>query len=183
MNFGSVLNVVKGIGLGLVKEVPGGDLLLSVVNELLPEDKKLSDKATGVQVSKAFSSLSPEQQSSILSKKIDLQIKQEEGWTHRHTTMAKNDGQSTRPKIALIYAYVTAFCLVGFVFILFYITNKYGVAGLKEAADLWPLFGTVLAIPSTVIRLYFGDLVKEQHARSSHKPENPFSSIIKSLKG
>jgi len=40
-----------------------------------------------------------------MEKRIDLQIAREEGWTDRYKAMTAADGQSTRPRIALMMAW------------------------------------------------------------------------------
>jgi len=70
-------------------------------------------------------------------------------------------GQSTRPKIALMMAWMLAIPYMGIgVAITYVIMNE--PTSLK---DLWPVLLAYLTVPMTLLRMYFGDLRKE-HAQN-----------------
>ena len=72
----NIWNIVKGVGAGVISSVPGGSLVLSAVNALLPNDKQLPNTATGEQLGNAVSNLPPDKQAEILSKEFDVDITQ-----------------------------------------------------------------------------------------------------------
>ena len=74
---------------------------------------------------------------------------------------ADASGHSTRPKIALMMAWilVVPYTMIG-VGIAYVIFNNPALV-----KDLWPVLAAYLGIPMTVLKMYFGDLRKE-HAQS-----------------
>ena len=183
MNFGKFLNIAKSLGAGLVSSHPIGAAAIAALNLVLPSDEKIPEQATGQQFDEAFNSLPPEAQASLAEKKIDLEIAQEEGWTERYVAMCKGDGQSTRPKIALLMAYAVLLVDGLFAGAAFYALVDGDAVTMTALKDLQWLIVALNAIPASVLNKYFGELRKEQNARLSHKPEGAFSSIIKAFKG
>jgi len=166
MNLGSILNTLKGPLAAVASTlIPGGPAILAAVNAFLPSDQKLPETATGADVAAAVAALPPDQRASLLEKRIDLQIAQEEGWTDRYKAMTKADGQSTRPRIALMMAYVTCFIILLFSSAIAVQIFTEGLGSLAEAAGAWTVFGTLLGIPSGVLAKYFGELRREQGQR------------------
>lgn len=138
---------------------PAVGAAIAVVNNFLPDDKKLPETATGKDVGDAVAKLPPEQQSSLLEKEIDLEIKLDEGWTERYKAMCSADGQETRAKIVMGMAQV----LVAEILI-FTGTIAYDPSILENTAA-WTVFGVLTATPTTVILNYFGNLRKEHAQR------------------
>jgi hypothetical protein len=178
--FGAVL---KALGPGLASLVPGGPIVMAGLNLLLPEDNQLSDEATGIQVQKAFQSLPPEIQANLETSKIELEKTKEEEFSKRYIAQAKADGQSTRPYVAKLFAQVSALIAVGFIVIIGLLFFHKGVEGIREAVNVWPVVLALLSPFMAVIRLSFGDLVKEQHARSGVQHKGMLESIFSSWKG
>lgn len=140
---------------------PALGAVIGAVNAVLPNDKKLPMSATGGQVIDVIETLPQEQRVSLLEREIDLQIAQEEGWSMRFEAMARADGQSTRPRIALMLAQVLVFEICAFTVWAFVYPAQMG-----EPA-LWYAFGTLTGVPATVLVNYFGTLRKEQRARAA----------------
>ena len=132
-------DILKTVGVGLLSSNPVGASILGAVNMFLPDEKKLPKGSTGAQVNEAVESLLPAQKASLMEKEIDLEIEQEKGWTRRYEAMAKADGQSTRPKIALMMAKVFCGVLLGFMIIIAYAVVKEGFEVLNSPY-VWQVF-------------------------------------------
>jgi len=71
----NILKILGKVGSAVVSTmVPGGGAIINMVNEFLPDDKKLPENATGAQAQEAISTLPPVQQAEILAKKYDVEI-------------------------------------------------------------------------------------------------------------
>ena len=109
--------ILRNVGGAIISEVvPGGGILVDLVNRALPKDKQLPNTATGVEAQDAIDSLPDEARADILGRQIDLKVEtiQQQGLTAR--AMLETEAvspQSTRPKIAM-----GAFRLVSFVTIM-----------------------------------------------------------------
>jgi len=156
---------------------PGIAAAIKAVNLLLPDDKKLPETATGADVKSAIESLPPEQQATIYEKEIDLSIKQEEGWTDRYKAMCAADGQTTRPKIALMMAQVLCFEIMAFTVWCFWFPEQ------MANPVLWTVFASLTATPAALLAKYFGELRKEQANRLSVQQPSVFSALAKLVKG
>jgi hypothetical protein len=103
-----------------------------------------------------------------LTNKVEIQrlatqtvIAKEEGWTERYKAMVQADGQSTRPKIALMMAWalLIPYTLIG-------AAMAYAVmAELVPLESLWPTLLAYLSVPMAILNKYFGELRKEQGNR------------------
>jgi len=109
-------DIIKTVGTGVISTmVPGGPFLVGVINEMLPDDKKLPNDATGNQVVHALDGLPPADRTRIMEKEFDVDITTIK---ESHSTVrvmleadAKNP-QSTRPYIAKHSFHVVAFTIV-----------------------------------------------------------------------
>ncbi len=161
---------IKKIGGAAVSTfIPGGGAILGLVNEFLPDNKKLGGDATGTDVEAAIKSLPPEQQADLLSKKLDVEIAEIEGHTNVVQTLAEVDkaGASTRPRIAIIMAWVVAGTISIFVLVwaIAILGNKSET--LKQLAAAWPMMLSILTPPVALLRGYFGMRTKEKQSRYS----------------
>ena len=159
MKFSEVFNAIKPFASVAASFIPGGPAVVGLLNAVLPDDKKLPETATGQQIMDAHSSLTPNQQSSLSEKKIDLEIAQEEGWTDRYKAMTAADGHSTRPAIALMMARVLSFETLAFTVWCFVYPEQ------MRNPILWSVFGSLTLIPGGLLGKYFGELRKEQANR------------------
>ncbi len=157
-------DIFKTIGVGLLSSNPVGASILGAVNMFLPDDKKLPEGTTGAEVKNAVSQLPPEQQASLMEKEVDLEIAQEEGFTERYVAMTKADGQSTRPRIALMMAQILSFQILAFTVVIAYAVSNEGMSSINHPY-LWTVFGTLTAVPAGILGKYFGELRKEQSNR------------------
>tara|TARA_R110000850_G_scaffold203875_2_gene330205 strand:- start:640 stop:1200 length:561 start_codon:yes stop_codon:yes gene_type:complete len=166
MNLGDIL---KTVGSGLIQTLlPGtGSLIVAGINEFLPGDKQLPGNATGEQAQSAIDKLSPELQASVLEKEYDVKIEEIRGFTERFVAMATVDatGNTTRPFIALLMAWVVAFAIVGLVIMLGIAINEKDSDTVRAIGDNWPLVAALLGIPSGLLNSYFGKRTKEKQQK------------------
>ena len=181
--------VSKAGKVALSSLIPGGGLIVDVINEFMPEDKKLPKDATGEQARTAIESLPPEQAAQIFSKELDVEIAEIQEFTKVMTVLADADktGASTRPEIALMMAKTTCFAVITSVSIWAYsvIMNQISMMGFLK--DSWPLLLSILGVPAALLRAYFGMRSKEKKARydmAAHvEPQgNALSQIIRMFK-
>jgi len=173
-------DIIKTVGSGIISTaVPGGSLILGAVNAILPKDKQLPEAATGDQVSSAIGALPPKQQTAILNKQFDVEIKK----LDTLQVMLKADAQSkhsTRPKIAYQSFQVIAFCTIAPIAALCYAV----VRGDVNINDSWPLVIAITAPLVTVLHAYFGVLTQESkdrlNAAQGHKV-NPIVGLVSKL--
>ncbi len=179
MNFGEIFDSIKGPLIGVAAAlIPGGPAVLAAVNAFLPDEKKLPSTATGNDIFSAVESLSPDQRSSLMEKKIDLEIAKEEGMTDRYKAMASSDGQECRAKIvnkamnALVILTGIFVAAIGWVYV------NHG-AQKAFSAEMAAVFITVTGTFAFVVRAYFGDLRTEatsRHQTVDTKPA-PMSAV------
>jgi hypothetical protein len=186
MNLLSILGKVGGSILADV--IPGGNAIISFVNEFLPTDSKLTTKATGAQIQNAASLLPEKQRTALLSKKFDVEIIEIKEHTKVIAALGEVDktGNSTRPFIALLMAWVVSFAIVGLVVMLGVAINEKDTATVKAIGDNWPLVAALLGIPSGLLNSYFGKRTKEKQqkyqALTDTAPTSTLSGIVNLLR-
>lgn len=179
-----LLDILGKVGGAVVKTmVPGGGLIVDVVNEFLPDDKKLPADATGSDMQAAVDSLPPDQRAQLLGREFDVQIEQ------HHTLQAmlqaeQSSTHTTRPRIAL-----GAFHLVAFVSIVAISLWGYAIAAgdenmVEKVTDGWPFVAAVVGPFVTLLWAYFGVLKQEQRNRlnaANGSTSGTLSSIISNI--
>ena len=105
----------------------------------------------------------------------------EENWTERYVAMVKADSQSTRPKIALIMAWLVVIESIVFISFLSYSVYTSGISSLNQPY-LWTVFGVLTGIPSGILGKYFGELRREQANRLGIQNTNPVLSWLQKFK-
>jgi len=139
---------------------PGIGAAIGLVNNFLPDDKKIPESSTGAEVQAAIATLTPGQQSSIMEREIDLKISQEEGWTERYKAMCQSDGQETRVRAVLDREARRAPTVP--------IHRKPSTGrNLSENSSIWMVFGILVSTPTTLLMNYFGNLRNEQANRQT----------------
>jgi hypothetical protein len=181
--------ILKAVGTGLIKDIiPGAGLVLDTINAVLPDDKKLSEDASGIDATKAINSLPPEEQTKILSKKCDVEIVKEQEWTKVIQALSEADtaGASTRPFIALLMAWIV-FVSIGMLDIaIVYAIVKSDTKMIDSVAKAWPLISALLGIPSLVLQYYFGKRTEEKKTRANAAlglPVQPAAGLLTAVKG
>lgn len=163
-------DILKKAGSAIIRSVvPGGGLIVDLVNGFLPQAKKLPADATGEQLDQAVKTLTPGQQSQLYMKEIDVELAEISSWTQVQGSLAEADkaGASTRPKIALIMAYIIGFVVLAFSAMWIVAIFRDQIEMIKRLADSWPLMLTIIATPTALLRAYFGMRSKEKKERYS----------------
>lgn len=118
-------------------------------------------------------------------KEVDLQRmaeKTERTYIDRQAAVyeaqAKSDGQSTRPKIAYLMAWMLT---IPYVLIGVALTVNIYKSGF-EVKEYWPVLLAYLGVPLEILRKYFGELRKEQGQRLGIDP-SPLSKIMTKVTG
>jgi hypothetical protein len=177
MKFSDILDFLKPAASIAASLIPGGSAVVEAVNLLLPDDKKLPENATGGQVVAAYEGLTPEQQSSLREKEIDLEIRKVEVDSDNYIAMCEADGQTTRPKIAW------AMCQVLCAEILLFTVWCFVHPEEMDSTALWSIFAALTATPTAVLIRYFGVLVKEQGNRLGVQKPSLLGNLFGKLAG
>lgn len=178
MNLGDIFKKVGGAILRDV--VPGGGLILDVVNEFLPEDEKLKANATGTEIQNAIASLPPEQQAQIIAKEFDVQIEEVRSWATIQGSLAEADakGASTRPSIAMMMAWVVTLAALIVIASWAVAIHTDDSETVKALSDSWPFILSVLGTPAALLRAYFGMRTEEKKARYNMANGHPTMGIL-----
>ena len=182
-------DILKKVGSTIIRNVvPGGSLIVDVVNGFLPKEKQLPKDATGDQIDQAVKGLTPEQQSQIYMKEIDVELAEISSWTQVQGSLAEADkaGASTRPKIALMMAYIVGFVVLTFSSMWIVAIFRDQIEMIKKLADSWPLMLTIIATPTALLRAYFGMRSKDKRERYKaavgQAPSNFLTDVIKTIR-
>jgi len=180
-------DILKTVGSGLIKTlVPGGGMLLDVVNGFLPDDKKLPNTATGQDAQNAINTLPPEQKAIVLDKQFDVEIEEIRGFTDRFKAMADVDatGNTTRPQIAMMMAQVICFSVIIVISIFSYAVSVGKHEMITEIVDGWPFLLAILGTPTALLRSYFALRTKEkQHKYEATTGVKPQAGLLSAIIG
>jgi len=168
MDLKSILDFGAKVGkIALKNVVPGAGIVIDAVNELLPDDKKLPATATGGDLQSAVNSLPAQQRGQLMAKEFDVQIAEIEGFTNIVTALAGADaaGASTRPKIALMMAWLLTFAVSIFIGVWAISIGFDKTQTLDKLNASWPMVLSVLGPIIALLRAYFGLRTKEKQTR------------------
>jgi hypothetical protein len=176
----------KTAGAVFTEVVPGGGVMLSAINAMLPNDKQIPIAATNAQVDAAIATLPAPQRAQVLSAEINLEetrIKEASDTTRTMLTYDAKNPQSTRPYIAKHSFHVLAVCALSAAATLGYgvFKNEYWI--VKGLADSWPFIATVIAPLVYVLKAYFGAIQTEQKQRFNAANGHPIEGAMSSLVG
>ena len=149
-------DILKTVGSGLIANlVPGGGAIISLVNELLPDDKKLPQAATGDQLKNSIATLPPEQQASGLNKEFEYKIKMEEFAVETFKEEVKDKGNAreniSHSNMPAVLSVALTLFVIGIVCALFYTEPP---TGAREV--LFMLLGVVIKEWSNSMHYWYG---------------------------
>lgn len=157
-----LFDIIKKVGGSVISSViPGGGLLIDAVNAILPGDKQLPSNATGHEMNAAVETLSSADQSLILTKEFDVEIKAHDTLQVMLESDASNP-QSTRPHIALGSFYILAIVTLIMVGIFGYGVYSKDKDIINAITEGWPLIVAITGTFTSILLSYFGNLVREQ---------------------
>lgn len=178
-------DIVSKVGGEIIsKTVPGGSLILSAVNALLPDDKKLSENATGHQMSSAISGLPPEQQAIILTKEFEVEltdIKESNSTLRAMLEHDANNTHSTRPYIAKHAFHVIGLCVIMVLLLWSYAVSTENADMVKTIMDGWPFLLSVIGPLVSLLWAYFGVLKNEKKATLDAANNRPTGGLISAI--
>ena len=158
--------------------------IIAGVNALLPDDKKLPDNATGTHVKSAITSLSPEQQVVLMSKRYDVEIAEINSFANIQKALAEADatGNSTRPEVAVMMAEIICFSVISLISVLCVAMLKHDTDTLKALPGVTTWVVGILATPTALLYTYFGKRTKEKLGRyaiagGQQKPTGIISTV------
>lgn len=164
-----LLDIIKTVGAGIIREtVPGGGLLLGVVNELLPADQQLPTTATGQQIERAVDSLPPGARAEVLNREFDVEETQIRESHSTVRTMLESDAKnphSTRPYIAKQSFHVVAFVIIVAVSVWAIGIFTKDDDLIKTIMDGWQFILAAIGPLVTLLWAYFGVLKTEHKNR------------------
>lgn len=178
-------DVVKEVGGGIIENVvPGGKILMGVVNELLPDDKKLAAGATGDDVQAAINSLPAGDRARIMEKEIDVDLADIRESHSTLRTMLESDAanpQSTRPYIAKHAFHIIALTSIAIMLAWSYAVYTGDAVMVKQIQEgaifVVALNGTL----ATLLLAYFGSIRKEHKQKMDAASGNPNTGGIAGL--
>lgn len=181
-------DIVKNVGSSIVREaIPGGGLLLSTINELLPDDKKLSSGATGSDVETVINTLPSDKKAELLEREFDVDITQIK--ESNSTIRAMLDADTKTPHTTRPYIAKGAFHVIAFVIVVTVSLWAYGVGTKNDdmvstIMDGWKFILAVIGPLVTLLWAYFGILKQEQSNRlnaANGSTTGGLSSIIANI--
>ncbi len=180
-----ISEILKSVGSSILKNAfpPLSGMAFDVINAAT--GGKLTGEETGDEVKAIVNSLPPEQQVSLLEKKLEVEITEIKEFTKVQEVLANADskGASTRPWIAKLMAVIVAISLLAAV-------TAWAFAVYKDPKTLstsWPLLVAILGFPMGLLNSYFGKRTKEKEKRyeMAGAPQNVgwVSDAIKMFRG
>jgi hypothetical protein len=161
-----IADILKKVGAGVIKNtVPGGALIVDIVNDLLPDKYKLPEDVTGSDLEKTIKGLPPEAQAAIFEKELNIQqIEIQESHSTLRVALdsdAKNP-HSTRPYIAK-----HSFHVIGVAILITVSAWAYGVVIgnaeiVRSVMDGWPFILAAVGPLVYLLHAYFG-ILKTEH--------------------
>lgn len=162
-------DIVKNVGSGIIRNaVPGGGLLIDVVNDFLPADKKLPSSATGEDVRSVVDSLPPDKKAELLGREFDVdmtQIKESNSTVRAMLDADTKNPHTTRPYIAKHAFHVIALTITTVISLWAYGVGSGRVELVKTLMEGWPFILAAIGPMVTLLWAYFGVLKTEHKDR------------------
>lgn len=181
----NLLKILGKVGSGIVSAmVPGGSAIIAGINALLPDDKKLPEQATGVDVQNAVSTLPPKEQAEVLSKKYDVEIAEINAWANiqSHLSKADESGSSLRPKISMMMAWLVVLQVLTVCIVMIATIGMQNNELFSTFKEFWPFLLASMGIPAKLLHSYFGMRTEEKkHRVHAATGVAPIAGIISSL--
>ena len=159
----------------------------TLVNNFLPKPDRLGPEATGQDVVDAYSQLPVDSRNSV-DQRAALEIAEIEASVDKLQAMVsvESAGSNTRPKIALMMAWVIILITLALMAILFTAVINGDSELMDAVTGLWPLALAALATPAAVVRAYFGMRTQDKKARYQAATGHPVAqglgaALIKSF--
>ena len=165
MDLGTIL---KKAGSAVISSVvPGGGLIVDLINEFLPDEKRLPKTATGLDAQNAVDSLPPEARMQLMAKELDVEIAEVNAWASVQQSLAEADsaGSSSRPQIANRMSWLVVLQVSSLTFAIMFGAVTGDDRVLIALSNSWEMLTASMGIPSMVLLQYFGKRTKEKIER------------------
>lgn len=180
-------DIISKVGGEVFKNaVPGGGILLDVVNEFLPNGQRLDKGATGSDVRAQIEKLPAGLQASLYGKEFDVEAEQiREG---NATLRAMIEAERQSPHTTRPFVIKGSFLVVAFVVVLCVTVWAYGaVSGNTALVEViargWPFVLSAIGPFAVLLRAYFGVLQSEHRDRLSAVTGQPTGGLLTRLLG
>lgn len=177
-------DILKAAGSVAVKAlVPGGGVIVDLVNGFLDDKNKLPTDATGSQIKEKIDALPPDEQRKLWEKELDVEIAEIQEWTKTMSVLAQTDqtGASTRPQIAKMMAQVVAFSVIFFSASLSISILTNNAEMVKQLDSTWVIALAILGTPTALLRAYFGMRSKEKQSKYQIAGAPKSSGLIENI--
>lgn len=157
---------------------------LTLINSVLPADKKLPASATGQDIQVAYEELPPDVQKKI-DERADIELAQIQASVDKlgHMVSVESASGNTRPHIALLMAYVVAIAVVSMVSMLLIAVWGKDKESLTQLKDAWPFVLAIIGTPIALLRSYFSMRTVEKKARYAAATGQPIAGIVGQIAG
>ena len=181
-------DILKTVGSVALREaVPGGGIILGLVNEVLPAVSKLGQDATGADVEAAVESLPDEVRTKLINKEFDIkrtEIKEGHETLRAIIEADIKNQQSTRPYIAKGAFFVVAFTIITVVSVWVFGVLAGKIAVVVTVGNSWQFILALIGPLVTLLWAYFGVLKTEHKNRMTTASGNsPAAGIVGALAG
>lgn len=190
MDLSDVGKLLANVGGSILKNAfpPISGIAFDAINAVLPVAERLGDEATGTDALASIKTLPPAEQANLMIMKLEVEKTEIQEFTKVQAVLADVDkvGASTRPKIAMMMAWLV-FATGGLSIIaLSYTVFAENTETLKELMNAWPLILAMLGPATALLQQYFGMRMKEKTKRyeMAGAPQQTgwMSQVIQSLK-
>ncbi|MEE9532719.1 MAG: hypothetical protein V3W52_17205 [Syntrophobacteria bacterium] len=133
----------------------------------------------------AYVSLADDMRQQVDQQADSIQMEKEHTEQLRILNEADIAGNSTRPQVVLLYAWVTAGTIALFILFMFHVT--WGLSGeeltdvIKSLSEMWMLIAGVLGVLASPILKYFNVRTKDKANRLTAMTGQAFPSILSSI--
>ncbi len=182
MNLGSVLRKAGSAVISSV--VPGGGLIVDIINEFLPSDKKLPATATGADAQAAIDGLTPELRLQLMTRELAVEIAETNAWSSVQNSLAMADatGNTTRPVIANRMSWLVVLQVCSLMFAVLYGAITKDNTVLDTLSNSWEMITASMGIPTAVLLQYFGKRTKEKIERYNLAMNNSKATLGDAIK-
>lgn len=180
-----LFSILSKVGTAVVKNVvPGGEMIIGAVNELLPDDKKLPTTASGDQISQALDTLPAAERLQLLEKQFDVreeQIRQENETLREFLRTEAASPHTTRPKIARRAFWVVTIVTLAIVAAWLFSVVTGDTKTVTAIMDGWPFVAALIGPFVVWLNQYFGILSRESRNRLNASIGQPSETGIAGL--
>lgn len=171
---------LKAGSVAIATAFPVAAPFLGVLNNMLPDDKKLPPSATGDDVKAAVETLTPQQLTGLKALRIEAEMNESNNHVSTVQALAEVDktGNSTRPQVVIMMAWLVVLQVSTVCLSMFGAVVMGNDAILKTLQSFWPLLLTSMGVPTTLLLRYFGQRTREKANRLAAATGLPINQTL-----